>query len=198
MTYKLPLSTSTLTTDADHICSDRQRLPDLARALVATVGDSVTLRYQENGHVTLPAVNPGKNGSGLVFVYGTWIPDESHKFRHIHNVWQPLQDNRTQEGFLLARTPFDDGKCYQVNNGSISQQRQLAFPHAVLPPEGENLWCTANITVPSPYLQEPTRRQYSTCRPLALYWVWQWPGSATNTSREQYYTTCMDVIVRGI
>nr|KAK5435727.1 hypothetical protein LTR18_009729 [Exophiala xenobiotica] len=192
MTYKIPPSPHLFVTDADTICSDRQSKPDPVTALQVEAGDVIILRYQENGHITLPEVNPGKRDSGTVFVYGTWRPSLSEKLRSVHHVW--LAPNATdQHGFLIQKTPFDDGRCHQVNNGTISRQRQAAFPHPPTPPEGINVWCGNNITVPT----KP--RCASTNGPtldlLSVYWVWGWPGRAGNASSEQYYTTCLDLWV---
>ena len=198
MTYKLPPAPATYVTDADYICSERQRNIDLTYALVADPGQQITLRYQENGHITLPDITPGKMKSGEVYVYGTFAAQSSHTLRQIHHVW-PLTDFVDSEsGFLLTQSPFDDGRCYQINNGSISRQRQAMFPHPPDPPEGENVWCGTNLTIPSAVF--PCSAQHGQVGQdlvLSLYWVWEWPGTATHATAEQFYTTCLDVVVRG-
>ncbi|ETN44763.1 uncharacterized protein HMPREF1541_10433 [Cyphellophora europaea CBS 101466] len=195
MTYKLPQAPKSQVTSTDNICSDRQAQLVTALALQAAPGDVVSLRYQENGHIALPEASPGKPDSGVVFVYGTWHPVPSAKFRDIHRVWGTLEPGSNEEEFLLTRSAFDDGQCYQVNEGQISRLRQATFPHESSPPEGENKWCATNFTVP----------RWHTCRSasgapssiLTVYWIWDWPGSPGNSSAEQYYTTCLDVIVSG-
>lgn len=192
MTYQIPSNPNLFVNASDNICSDRQSAPDPVTAFHVRAGDAIVLRYQENGHITLPEVNPGKPNSGSVFVYGTWQPSSSEKLRSVHHVW--LAPNVTgQRGFLIGTALFDDGRCHQVNNGTISRQRQAAFPHPPTPPEGVNVWCGTNITVPG------RRRCTSTDNPsldlLSVYWVWDWPGTADNASSEQYYTTCLDLWV---
>lgn len=193
MTYKLPRPPFSYVTDADHICSERQRNIDLTYALAASPGQRIMLRYQENGHITLPDVTPWKLSSGQVYVYGTFAPQQVFTLRQIHHVWNESGLADAQDGFLLMQAPFDDGRCYQVNNGSISRQRQCAFPHESTPPEGENVWCGTNFTIPDPSLYYSQTDEDSHI--LSIYWVWDWPGSDTNSTAEQYYTTCLDIVV---
>lgn len=193
MTYKIPPNPNVLVSDTDNICSDRQRQPDLTTALRAQANDTVILRYQENGHITLPEVNPGKQSAGSVFVYGTWMPRVSEKFRNVHGVWRETSNHTENGGFLIRQTSFDDGRCYQVNNGTISRERQMRFPHEPTPPEGINVWCSTNITIPA--RPRCTSSQVPSVDLLSVYWVWYWPGTAANASAEQYYTTCLDIWV---
>jgi hypothetical protein len=44
---------------------------------------------------------------------------------------------------------FDDGQCYQINSGSISQQRQQQFPHTANDLMGADLWCQHDIKLPA-------------------------------------------------
>lgn len=192
MTYKLPREPNTYVLETDNVCSDRQSQVDLSMALRAAPGDAVSLRHQENGHITLPEMSPGKANPGTIFVYGTWWPAPHEKLRSIHQVWGLLENGQDQQGFLLTETAFDDGQCYQANNGNISRTRQAAFPPTMTPPEGENKWCATKFTVPS----------WSSCtevqegqRVLTIYWVWDWPGTPGNSSAEQFYTTCLDILV---
>ena len=193
MTHKLPQPPLPYVTDADYICSDRQRIIDLTYALRAQAGDSIMLRYQENGHITLPEVTPGKPSAGQVYVYGTYASEPSHTLRQIHHVWNESGLTDTEAGFLLTQAPFDDGRCYQVNDGPLSQQRQYAFPYQATSPEGDNVWCGINFTVPDPI--QPYSKKDLECRVLSIYWVWDWPGTNTNETAEQYYTTCLDIVV---
>ena len=193
MTYKLPQEPRTYVTETDNICSDRQSHVDLSMALHAAPGDEVLLRYQENGHITLPEASPGKANPGMVYVYGTWWPVPFEKLRSVHQVWGRLGIGRDQQGFLLTETAFDDGQCYQVNNGTISRSRQAAFPHAKTALEGENKWCATKFRVPS----WPSCISEEGQRVLTIYWVWDWPGTPGNVSAAQYYTTCLDIFESG-
>jgi hypothetical protein len=51
--------------------SQRQSMPR-SPMLQAAPGYLVRLRYQENGHVTLPSITPEKQSPGQVYVYGTF------------------------------------------------------------------------------------------------------------------------------
>jgi hypothetical protein len=55
--------------------------------LQAATGDAIALRYQENGHVTLPDNQPGKLANrGTVFVYSTTQPSLSDTLLGIYEV----------------------------------------------------------------------------------------------------------------
>lgn len=65
-----------------------QSQTDGSPRLQAAAGSGVALRYQENGHVTLPDNQPGKPPNrGTVFVYGTTKPSPDDSFLAIHRVW---------------------------------------------------------------------------------------------------------------
>jgi hypothetical protein len=90
---------------------------------------------------------------------------------------------------LLSSQNFDDGQCYQVNSGTISQQRQQEFPHEADALMGVNLWCQQDIALPA---NAPSGQPYT------LYWVWDWPTAAgvdpgLPNGKPEIYTTCMDV-----
>ena len=188
MTYSLINSPSSPLTSANQICSDRESSPDLSLALQVQPGDDVMLMFQENGHVTLQQQdkdNLGKLGPGEVFVYGTQDSQSSDALVNIHNVWTPDGSGGDRRGFLLGEGGFDDGRCYQINSSPMSVARQAEFPHPAQAPQGADIWCSLNITVPSP-LSSGT---------LTLYWVWEWPAVQQNEDVDQFYTTCMDLIV---
>lgn len=73
---------------SDRICKSSQLTKTQTNnspRLQAAPGDAVALRYQENGHITLP--QPGKlPNSGSVFVYGTSYSKEDDAILSIHNV----------------------------------------------------------------------------------------------------------------
>jgi len=159
-------------------------------ALIASAGDMVALRYQENGHVTLPQNQPGKPANrGTVFIYGTTQPSNSDTLLGIHNVWTADGKGGDGRGVLLATRNFDDGQCYQVNSGTISQQRQKQFPHTPDSLMGTNLWCQSDVTLPSSISSST----------YTLYWVWDWPTAAGTAGfpngKNETYTTCMDISI---
>ncbi|KAL8713206.1 MAG: hypothetical protein Q9220_002727 [cf. Caloplaca sp. 1 TL-2023] len=180
--------------DSDPICMPSQQQPkqsDGSPMLNAAAGDMVALKYQENGHVTLPQNQPGKPANrGTVYIYGTTNPSPDAKFLSIHKVWNADGTGGDKKGKLLATEPFDDGQCYQVNGGQISGQRQNQFKHDADPNMGKDLWCQNNFKIPQ---DAPDGKPYT------VYWVWDWdtapgtPGQPAGVLEK--YTTCMDISV---
>ena len=161
--------------------------------LQAAAGDAVALRFQENGHVTLPDNQPGKpKNRGTVYVYGTNQASADDTFLAIHRVWTPDGKGGDGRGRLLSTRNFDDGQCYQTNGGQISQQRQQQFKHPFDMVMGNDLWCQQDIQLPE---------DAQAGQPYTLYWVWDWPtlpGTAGfPNGKQEIYTTCMDVDIVG-
>ncbi|KAL8731899.1 MAG: hypothetical protein Q9181_004150 [Wetmoreana brouardii] len=187
-------STGNQILDSDPICMPSQQQPkqsDGSPMLKAAPGDMVALRYQENGHVTLPQNQPGKpSNRGTVYIYGTTQPSPDDKFLSIHKVWNPDGTGGDKRGKLLATESFDDGQCYQVNGGQISTQRQGQFKHKADPIMGQELWCQNNFKIP---------KDAPSGKPYTVYWVWDWdtaPGTAGQPKGlQEKYTTCMDISV---
>ncbi|MCJ1374003.1 hypothetical protein MMC20_005233 [Loxospora ochrophaea] len=161
--------------------------------LQAPAGSLVALRYQENGHVTLPENQPGKpENRGTVYVYGTTQPSPNDTFLAIHKVWNTAGTGGDKRGKLIATQAFDDGQCYQINGGNISEARQKEFPHQADQTMGANLWCQNDIALPS---DAPANQPYT------LYWVWDWPTAAGTPGfpegKQEIYTSCMDIDIAG-
>jgi hypothetical protein len=179
-----------------------QNQTDGSPRLQAAPGSAIALRYQENGHVTLPQNQPGKpENRGTVFVYGTTQPNSKDTLLAIHKVWNAAGTGGDKRGVLLSTQNFDDGQCYQQNGGSISIARQHAagagFVNNIKPPDplmGSNLWCQQNIALPT---NAPVGKPYT------LYWVWDWPtlpgiDPDLPQGKNEIYTTCMDVdVIQG-
>ncbi|RMD40352.1 hypothetical protein DV735_g4781, partial [Chaetothyriales sp. CBS 134920] len=133
-----------LTTDL--ICRSSQTSPtqtDGSPRLQAPAGAAVALRYQENGHVTLPQNQPGKpENRGTNYVYGTSesLPDDA--LLAIHRQWTADGSGGDGRGVLLSTLNFDDGQCFQGNNGLIGAQRVAEF-------QVDSLWCQQDILLPS-------------------------------------------------
>lgn len=176
----------------DPICMSSQQSQTQTEGsprLQAAAGDAIALRYQENGHVTLPQNQPGKPANrGTVFVYGTTQPSPSDTLLAIHRVWNADQTGGDKRGVLLSSQNFDDGQCYQVNSSPISEQRQQEFPHTADALMGVNIWCQQDIALPA---SAPSGQPYT------LYWVWDWPTApgapGEPDGKQELYTTCMDV-----
>ncbi|KAL8755099.1 MAG: hypothetical protein Q9199_003888 [Rusavskia elegans] len=180
--------------DSDPMCMESQQQPkqsDGSPMLKAAAGDMIALRYQENGHVTLPQNQPGKAPNrGTVYIYGTTDPKPDEKFLSIHKVWNPDGTGGDKRGKLLTTQPYDDGQCYQMNGGEISAQRQGQFKHKADPLMGQDVWCQNNLKIPQ---DAPSGKPYT------LYWVWDWdtaPGTAgLPEGLKERYTTCMDISI---
>lgn len=181
---------------SDLMCKDTQTKPDPDKSprLQATAGGFVALRYQENGHVTLPQNTIGKAPNrGTVFIYGTSEPSETDTFLAIHKQWNAAGTGGDKRGKLIATQDFDDSQCYQVNGGNISVSRQKEFPHQADQLMGGDIWCQNNIALPS---------DLPVGKPYTLYWVWDWatlpnidPGLPDG--KVETYTTCMDIDITG-
>jgi hypothetical protein len=186
-------STGTEILPTDLMCKSSQTIGNQTSgspALIANAGDMVALRYQENGHVTLPQNQPGKPANrGTVFIYGTTQPSNSDTLLAIHNVWTTDGKGGDGRGVLLATRNFDDGQCYQINSGTISETRQKEFPHQADSLMGANLWCQSDVAL-------PTSISSST---YTLYWVWDWPTAPGTVGfpngKNETYTTCMDISI---
>lgn len=184
--------------DSDLMCKDTQTTQTQSEdspRLQAAAGANVALRYQENGHVTLPQNQPGKpENRGTVYVYGTTQPQADDKFLSIHRVWTADGQGGDKRGVLLSTQNFDDAQCYQVNGGEISTTRQKTFVHTASTLTGADLWCQQDIQIPSTAPSD---------QPYTLYWVWDWPTMPGTEGfpegKQEIYTTCMDIdITQGI
>lgn len=176
----------------DNICRDtqvKQVQTDGQPRLKARPGSPIALRYQENGHVTLPSSTPGKpDNRGTVYIYGTTDPKPDDKFTSIHKVWNKHGTGGDRRGMLLSVQDYDDGRCYQINDQNISKERQKEFPHKAATPQGQNLWCQHDLALP---------KNVPEGKPYALYWVWDWPtipdAKKGIVALDEVYTTCMDI-----
>jgi hypothetical protein len=152
--------------------------------LKAWPGDFIALQYQENGHITLPENAPFKPSNSSVYIYGTSAPSDDDLLLSIHHVWNESGTGGDKRGVLLATRSFDDGRCYQINSGSISTACQKTYSKVPQNPQGADLWCQNDFRLPMDIHNNYT-----------LYWVWEWPTIATNTTQDrmEVYTSCMDI-----
>lgn len=198
MTYLIPPNSRANVTQilpTDKLCKETQQeqhQSDGSPRLEASAGAAIALRFQENGHVTLPQNQPGKPANrGSVYVYGTTQPKTGEKLLDVHGVWTSDGTGGDGRGVLLSKQNFDDGRCYQVNSGQISESRQAKYTHTANQLMGADLWCQQDIQLPS---STPSGKPYT------LYWVWDWPTAAGvdptyPNGKAEIYTTCMDVDV---
>lgn len=185
-----PTGNEILSTDPMCMPSQQtQTQTDGSPRLQAAAGSAIALRYQENGHVTLPQNQPGKPANrGTVFVYGTTQPSPNDTLLAIHKVWNADGTGGDKRGVLLSSQNFDDGRCYQENSSPIAAQRSSEFVKIADPLMGINLWCQQDIALP---VDAPSGQPYT------LYWVWDWPTAVGTVGepdgKQELYTTCMDV-----
>ncbi|CAI7665256.1 unnamed protein product [Penicillium bialowiezense] len=198
MTYLIPPGSRANVTQilpTDKLCKDtqqEQKQSDGSPRLEASAGAAIALRFQENGHVTLPQNQPGKPANrGSVYVYGTTEPKTGEKLLDVYGAWTADGTGGDGRGVLLSKQNFDDGRCYQINSGDISETRQAKYTHTANQLMGADLWCQQDIQLPS---NAPSGKPYT------LYWVWDWPTAAGvdptyPNGKAEIYTTCMDVDV---
>ena len=184
----------------DAMCAPVQRARNYSTKyppLSAAPGDFIALRYQENGHVSLPDNgDPKPPNRGTIYIYGTGEPSKDEKFLNVHGVWTADEASANGKGKLIAKRNFDDGQCYQINDGPISAERQARVNKEAQDPQGADLWCQADVRLPSDL---PTRGFYT------LYWVWDWPTvneglpfaetPGTEVVSPQLYTSCLDILL---
>lgn len=134
--------------------------------LKASPGDHVSLIHLENGHTTLPQNQPLKpRNRGTVFLYGTSNPKPKERLFDVHLVWNRDGTGGDKRGILLGTRNYDDGQCYQPNQGEISLSRasKLASDGAV---HDRELRCQSNIQLPNDLKPGST---------YTIYWYWDWP-----------------------
>lgn len=195
MKYILPAADSgrTRVDKSDLLCHPSQRIPNQPAKyprLQVAPGSAIAMKYLENGHVTIPSNQPGKPSPsrGAVYVFGTTQPSPTEKLTDILQ-WTKDGSGGNGKGRLLGANNFDDGRCHQINDQSISKQRQTSFPDNTNGTPQE-LWCETDIVLP---------KDITPGKPLTVYWVWDWPTAAGTSGvpdgKDEYYTTCSDLDV---
>jgi hypothetical protein len=203
MTWRMPESNTEgkIFIDAEQLlCAPMQRQQkqssDKFPRLKTVPGGFIAIRYQENGHVTLPQNNPEKpKKGGTVYVYGTKDPKTDEK---LFDVLQWTQDGQggDKRGVLLAMNDYDDGRCYLNNETPIAMARKAADPAYMTNtpekgPANSVMYCETDVKLPE---------TVELGKAYTLYWVWQWtslPGKTPGLKKgkDEYYSTCMDVDV---
>ncbi|KAL7926756.1 hypothetical protein ACQKWADRAFT_88389 [Trichoderma austrokoningii] len=134
--------------------------------LEAAPGDHIAIIHLENGHTTLPQNQPKKPlNRGTIFLYGTSQPNDNERLFDVHLKWNRNGTGGDGRGVLLGTRSYDDGNCYQPNNGALSIERA-----ARLAPEGADhnieLGCQSTIQLPSDLKAGSI---------YTVYWYWDWP-----------------------
>lgn len=166
-------------------------------ALAASPGDTIALRYEENGHVTQPSQAQGGTnrplGQGTVYIYGTTQPLKTDTYLGIHRVWNTAGTGGDKRGVLLATRPYDDGQCRQALNPAavpapsglpVANARKAQYPTS--PDNNAEVFCQNSVQIPT----SASGNSYT------LYWVWEWPlmDGSKQTSNESY-TSCADIAI---
>lgn len=177
---------------SDRICKSTQQTQNVTQyspLLQATPTSKILLRYQENGHVTLRDRDVRKISPGTVFVYGTNESSPEDTFMDIFGVWTEDGTGGDGRGVLLAEAPFDDGACYQINDGKESARRQALSQRLHTENEGDDLWCGVEVPLPDDITSGTV---------YTLYWVWNWPTWVKEYPQhwqQEVYTSCIDIQV---
>ncbi|KAF4446076.1 hypothetical protein FALBO_17111 [Fusarium albosuccineum] len=177
---------------SDLMCKSTQSSQNYSQnfpRLEAHPGDHVALQYQENGHVTLLPNTPQKKTSGMIYIYGTERPRHDEKFLDVHKTWNGGSEGLNNRGKLLKTWSFDDGQCYQVNQGKVSLLRQERHPKAFVEPQGSDLWCQIDVRIP-----------LTSRGTLTIYWVWDFstpPSPDIPNGKAEFYTSCLDIKLAG-
>ena len=134
--------------------------------LEAAPGDYVALMHYENGHVSLPQNQPHKPlNRGTIYLYGTSKPAVEEKLFDVHLQWNQAGTGGDKRGILLATRNYDDGQCYQPNDGPIADGRATELAGDGASAERE-LVCQSDIKLPENL--EPGSV-------YTVYWYWDWP-----------------------
>ena len=134
--------------------------------LEASPGDYIALMHYENGHVTLPDIQPTKpQNRGTIYLYGTSQPKEHEKLFDVHLIWNDDGTGGDGRGKLLATRNFDDGQCFQPNYGAISDARAAEYASEGAE-ESEELLCQSDLKLPSDLKAGSI---------YTIYWYWDWP-----------------------
>ena len=193
VTYLLPSPPSTIFQDSDLICKATQTFGNqtYGPALIAPGGSRVVLRYQENGHITLPFVPPGKPNPGVVYVYATTQSSIDDKFVKIHGQWTTNGSGGDQRGYMLTESSFDDGVCFQLNESQLASARNLTFGPGPSQTEAPDRWCGTFV-----FLNDPSGAPLPNNTIVTLYWVWDWPSTSGSViTLNETYTSCMDILI---
>ena len=113
---------------SNRVCIPSQQITnktDISSMLYVKPGDAVVLRYQENGHITLPNTSPDKRSAGTVYVYGTGELQLTDTLLIIYKIWDASGTGGDGRGRFLAQRGFDDGECYSPINSTIARERAL-------------------------------------------------------------------------
>ncbi|KAI9163410.1 protein kinase [Paramyrothecium foliicola] len=154
---------------------DKQRLLALVRKVLCWLPEDRKSAYHLYDDVLLSVIND------ITAIRLQINPLLSIKFG------MKMEQGVDARGNSLAINYFDDGQCYQINDGAISIARQVELKKVLADPQGADLWHQIDVQLPTDFQGWYT-----------LYWVWTWPTGPTVAfpdGQVEVYTSCMDVVV---
>ena len=135
---------------------------------------------------TNPIRKPERGGT--IYVYGTASPSVNDTLLGVYGAWTADGQGGDKRGRLLAARHFNDGQCYQVNNGEVFRLKQFRAFKEAKDPQGADLQYQSDIRLP---FDIPGTGLYT------LYWIWDWPTvsalSDGSTSFPEIYTSYMEI-----
>lgn len=160
-THRLPTDPRPFYTAEDTLTDLPQETENL---LQASPGDWIALRHTENGHVTKLAPNPYKPlNRGNIYIYGTHKPKTPERLLDVHLQWNKDGTGGDKRGRLIATRNYDDGQCFEANNGAPSE---LWHERSKDVGSQQPLACQSDIQLPD---------DLSVGEIYTIYWYWDWP-----------------------
>ncbi|KAK6496633.1 hypothetical protein TWF481_001624 [Arthrobotrys musiformis] len=143
--------------------------------LNATQGDLIKASYLENGHIwqTLAGQNGPKASPGIIYWYGTQNPRSDRDFASVRE-WTADGSGGDGEGFLLAKTDFDDAVCIETGHEDADPQN----PRVGGP-------CSSFFRIPE---------NAEIGKDLTVYWLWDYSEHfGPDPTYTEWYSSCMDI-----
>lgn len=165
--------------------------------LKAAPGETIAIRYLENGHVTGPDLMKPKN-RGTVYIYATTEPRDGQAIQDVHQKWTADGQGGDKKGRLLAKRNYDDERCFEGKNNKPESNRRQALPGFTQPGKDSDIhnWCQNDIKLPADITKGD----------LTIYWVWDFSiTDKENTAltsdnlngakvvSKEFYSSCMEI-----
>ncbi|TLD27064.1 hypothetical protein PspLS_04417 [Pyricularia sp. CBS 133598] len=165
--------------------------------LKAAPGETIAIRYLENGHVTGPDLMKPKN-RGTVYIYATTEPRDGQAIQDVYQKWTADGQGGDKKGRLLAKRNYDDERCFEGKNNKPESNRRQALPGFTQPGKDSDIhnWCQNDIKLPADITKGD----------LTIYWVWDFSiTDKENTAltsdnlngakvvSKEFYSSCMEI-----
>ena len=144
--------------------------------------------YQENGHVTDPALTPRPPRGGTVYVYWTFYHEDSDGINDIFHAWSADGKGGNGKGQLLVVQFYDDGICYQSRGGPQVASHLPIYVERVEKYGLDEIMCQIDFQFPEDLSSNGT---------YTVMWVWDWPLiTSDSTNVTEIYTSCAEIQLR--